>query len=161
MCARRRVDGIHGQPRSPIQLIPTPAQYSGLPKRTSRGTNSASAAEKAIRVRVGRLRGAVKAAADAAIATIATECLSILKRMSRALALLQQHDSYTTVLAVSSTALRAHRAGSERPIAGFGARPIETKRVQEDECVKSVCWGHARPSETPAWSSTQLLADCC
>ena len=87
----------------------------------------------------GRLRGGVKAAADAM--RIAAG-LSILKRMSRAY-LLQMHDSYATVLAVSSTALRAHRAGSERPIAGFGARPIETKRVQEDECLKSVCWGHA------------------
>ena len=49
------------------------AAYSGLPKRTSLGTKSASAAEKCMAVRdfmaVGRLRGAVKAAADAAIAT--------------------------------------------------------------------------------------------
>ena len=88
----------------------------------------------------GRLRGGVKAAADAM--RIAAG-LSILKRMSRAIILLQKNDSYATVLAVSSTALRAHRAGSERPIAGFGARPIETKRVQEDECLKSVCWARA------------------
>merc|ERR1719331_3211680 len=45
------------------------AAYSGLPKRTSLGTNSASAAENFMAVRVGRLRGAVNAAADAAIAT--------------------------------------------------------------------------------------------
>ena len=84
MCTRRRVDGTSRPARSPIQLIPAPAQYSGLPKRTSRGTSSASAAENFIAEGTRRLRGAVKAAADAAIATITTECLSILKRMSRA-----------------------------------------------------------------------------
>ena len=85
----------HGQPRSPIQLIPTPAQYSGLPKRTSRGTSSASAAENFMAVRrMGRLRGAVNAAADAM--RIAAG-LSISKIMSRASAFLQKHDSYTTV----------------------------------------------------------------
>ena len=116
---------FHGQPRSPIQLIPTPAQYSGLPKRTSRGTSSASAAENFIAVRVwGRLRGGVKAAADAM--RIAAG-LSILKRMSRAIILLQQHDSYTTVLgcvqlssASSSCGFRAYRSHASR---GGGLRP--------------------------------------
>ena len=49
-------------------------------------------------MRVGRLRGAVNAA-DAAIATIATDCLSIFEKdESCRNLLLQQHDSYTTVL---------------------------------------------------------------
>ena len=129
----------HGQPRSPIQLIPTPAQYSGLPKRTSRGTSSASAAENFMAVRVwGRLRGGVKAAADAM--TIAAECLSILKRMSRASFAKARQLCHR--FAVSSSALRAHRAGSERPIAGVEARRIETKRCREDECLKT--FGRAR-----------------
>ena len=111
MCSRRRVDGMSRPAAVADIMIPTPAQYSGLPKRTSRGTSSASAAENFMAVRVwGRLRGGVKAAADAI--RIAAG-LSILKRMIRAIALLQKHDSYATVLAVSSTALRAHRAGSE------------------------------------------------
>ena len=93
MCARRRVDGM-SRPAA-VQLIPTPAQYSGLPKRTSRGTSSASAAENFMAVRrMGRLRGAVNAAADAM--RIAAG-LSISKIMSRASAFLQKHDSYTTV----------------------------------------------------------------
>ena len=71
--------------------------YSGLPKRTSLGTNSASAAEKAIRVRFGMLRGAVKAAADAAIAIKTAAGLPISKMKGRALAFLRQRDSYTTV----------------------------------------------------------------
>ena len=71
--------------------------YSGLPKRTSLGTNSASAAEKAIRVRFGMLRGAVKAAADAAIAIKTAAGPPISKMKGRALAFLRQRDSYTTV----------------------------------------------------------------
>ena len=109
MCTRRRVDGTSRPARSPIQLIPAPAQYSGLPKRTSRGTSSASAAENFIAVRVGRLRGAVNAA-DAAIATIATECLSILKRMSRARTLSQQHDSYSKLSLRLKSVLQTHGA---------------------------------------------------
>ena len=54
------------------------AAYSGLPKRTSLGTNSASAAEKAIRVRVGRLRRAVNAAADGSDAAIAMNTFAAL-----------------------------------------------------------------------------------
>ena len=38
-----------------------------------------------------------------------------------------------------------YRAGSERPIAGFVGRPIETKRVQEDEYFKIGWRGHAPP----------------
>ena len=61
------------------------AAYSGLPKRTSLGTSSASAAEKAILVRdalrVGRLRG-VNAAVDAAIAISTFTCLLIFEKMA-------------------------------------------------------------------------------
>ena len=134
-------------------LIPTPAEYSGLPKRTSRGTSSASAAENFMAVRVwGRLRGGVKAAADAM--RIAAS-LSILKRMIRAYVFgpaRQRHYRLGLVQLSSASSSCGFRA----QIAGFGARPIETKRVQEDECLKSVCWGHARPSETPAWLSTHI-----
>ena len=78
MCARRRVDGMSRPAAVADTMIPTPAQYSGLPKRTSRGTNSASAAEKAIRVRVGRLRRAVNAAADGSDAAIAMNTFAAL-----------------------------------------------------------------------------------
>ena len=82
-------------------MIPTPAEYSGLPKRTSRGTSSASAAENFMAVRrVGRLRGAVNAA-DAAIATIATECLSIFEKdVVRLISVSYTHLTLPTILLV-------------------------------------------------------------
>ena len=79
MCARRRVDGM-SRPATDT-LIPTPAQYSGLPKRTSLGTNSASAAENFMAVSLVWLRGAVKATADAAIATKTAAGLLIFENM--------------------------------------------------------------------------------
>ena len=58
-------------------------------------------------VRVGRLRGAVKAAADAM--RIAAG-LSILKRMSRARTLSQLHDSYSKLSLRLKSVLQTHGA---------------------------------------------------
>ena len=59
--------------------------------------------------------------------------------------------------AVSSTALRAHRAGSERPVAGVEGRRIEARRVREDECLKSRLLRGTRSPMRPSHTAWQLL----
>ena len=114
---------------------------------------------------VGRLRGAVKAAADAAIATKIAAGLLIFENMIDS-ALLRRRLVQTRPLPnkTSSESQRISQAcgfSFERPIGGVEGRRIETKRVREDECLKIDRRGTRAPRRPTHTALTALdLADC-